>query len=91
MAVCTAFLMTGSVKAQITVNSSKVEISQPISVKNIEAIGSLKLDLGKCGLTFNNWMGPSVEKFLSTTDDIKSTIIINPINYDGWGIYLTYY
>lgn len=86
LAACTAFLMTGSVKAQITVNSSKVEISQPLSVKNIEAIGSLKLDLGKCGLTFNNWMGPYVEKSLSTTDDVQSTIIINPGSYDRGGI-----
>lgn len=89
---CTAFLMTGSVKAQITVNSSQVEISKPLSVKHIKTTGSLQLDLGKCGLTFSNWIsnsdigGPIIINPLSTVDYAQSAVGINPNLYDRGAI-----
>ena len=86
MAVCTAFVMTVSARAQITVTSSRVEIGKPLSVNNIETGGSLKLYLGKCNLTFSNWMsGPIVSPVLPTHDD-QSAVIVNPNLYDRGAI-----
>lgn len=86
LAACTAFVMTGSVKAQITVNSSLVEISKPLFVSNIGTSGSLKLDLGKCNLTFSNWMSAPIFNPLSTTGDDQLVVGINPGLYDRGAI-----
>ena len=91
LAACTALVMTGRVKAQITVNSSQVEISKPLFVQNIVTSGSLNLNLGKCNLTFSNWMsggsgGTIIVKPLSTTDDAQSVIGLNPNLYDRGAI-----
>ncbi|MCM1224682.1 MAG: tail fiber domain-containing protein [Lachnospiraceae bacterium] len=85
LAGCTAFAMTASVKAQITVNSLQVEIGKPLSVNNIKAIGTLSLDLGKCGVTFSNWMsnsGSIIVRPSSTTDEDQPAAVVNPSFYD---------
>lgn len=86
LAACIALVMTGGVKAQVTVNSSKVEISKPLSIKNIETTGSLQLYLGKCNLTFSNWMSSPLIHPFSTTGDDQSAVGTNPDLYDRGAI-----
>ena len=63
LAVLAAFVMTGSVKAQITVNSSKVKIGTPLEIETLHAPdATLTFNVAKCGIEINNTieMGGSI-------------------------------